>query len=269
MEVFIVPQIIYKAYLSFLYMDQKPPCIFIATPMYGGVGHIGYISSLLKLVQLFTQKGILFKIRMLPSESLITRGRNKLCHMCLEDPDATHLLFIDADIAFNPEDILHILNLDKDVIGLPYAIKDIKWERIGQMISQGNLNPEELKKASQHIVFNVKKEEDLTNVVNGMIEVKEIGTGLMMIKKSVLYKIIEANPNLYSIDYSVPNYSKMYHLFDTIIDTDRRFLSEDYAFCKLWRDLGGCIFLYLPVKTIHFGQHPFEYNYSETLFERK
>ena len=250
-------------------MDTQPPCIFIATPMYGGVGHIGYISSLLKLVQLCTQKGILFKIRMLPSESLITRGRNKLCQMFLEESDATHLLFIDADIAFNPEDILHILNLDKDIIGLPYAIKDIKWERIGQMISQGNINPDELKKASQHIVFNVKKEDDLTNVVDGMIEVKEIGTGLMMIKKSVINKMVESFPDLHSIDYNLPNTPKMYHFFDTIIDTDRRFLSEDYAFCKLWRVLGGRIFLYLPVKTVHFGQHPFEYNYSEELFERK
>ena len=189
--------------------------------------------------------------------------------MFLDDSDATHLLFIDADIAFNPEDIIHILNLDKDVIGLPYVIKDIKWERIGQLVSQGNTNPEELKKASQHIVFNVKKEEDLTNVVDGMIEVKEIGTGLMMIKKSVLHKMVESYPDLYSIDYSLLNHPKTYHLFDTIIDTDRRFLSEDYAFCKLWRDLGGRIFLYLPVKTVHFGQYPFEYNYSEALFERK
>lgn len=248
---------------------QQAPCVFIATPMYGGVGHIGYISSLLNLVKIFTQMGILYKIRMLPSESLITRGRNKLCHMFLEDSQATHLLFIDADIAFNPEDILHILNLDKDIIGLPYAIKDIKWERIGQMIRNGNIHPEELKKASQHIVFNVEKVEDLTNVKEGLLEVKEMGTGLMMIKRSVLNIMIESYPDLYSIDYSLPNTPKVYHLFDTIIDEDRRFLSEDYAFCKLWKKLGGHIFLYLPVKTVHFGQYPFQYNYSETLFEQK
>lgn len=247
--------------------SSQSPCILIATPMYGGVGHIGYITSLLKLVHIFTKQNILFKIRMLPSESLITRGRNKLCHMFLEEPDATHLLFIDADIAFQPEDILHILNLNKDVIGLPYAIKDIKWENIGHMIQQGNINPEELKKASQHIVFNVEKKEDLNNVKDGLLEVKEMGTGIMMIKREVIYKMIEAYPDLYSIDYSQPNKPKIYHLFDTIIDKDRRFLSEDYAFCKLWRQLEGKVYLYLPVKTIHFGNHPFEYNYSKMLFE--
>ena len=155
------------------------------------------------------------------------------------------------------------------MIGLPYAIKDIKWDQIGQMIQQGNINPEELKKASQHIVFNVEKEEDLINVKDGMIEVKEMGTGIMMIKREVICQMIEAYPDLYSIDYSLPTKPKIYHLFDTIIDKDRRFLSEDYAFCKLWQQLGGKVFLYLPVKTIHFGNHPFEYNYSEALFERK
>jgi len=246
---------------------MKPLCLFIATPMYGGVGHIGYIASLLKLTELLRNNGILYKLRMLPSESLITRGRNKLCHMFLQDKDATHLLFIDADIAFQAEDILHILNLNKDLIGLPYAIKDIKWDQIGKTLLQGNYHPDELKKASQHIVFNVHKEEDLTKINNGLLNAKEIGTGLMLIKRDVLYKIMEAEPDLYSIDYSVSECPKVYHFFDTLIDDDKRFLSEDYAFCKRWKRIGGDVFLYVPVKTIHFGNHPFEYNYSEELFE--
>lgn len=247
---------------------MKPLCLFIATPMYGGVGHIGYIASLIKLTELLRNNGILFKLRMLPSESLITRGRNKLCHMFLQDNDATHLLFIDADIAFNPEDILHILNLDKDVIGLPYAIKDIKWDQIGNALLQGNVHPDELKKASQHVVFNVHKKEDLTNINDGLLNAKEIGTGLMLIKRCVFHKIIEAEPELYSIDYSIPECPKVYHFFDTLIDSDKRFLSEDYAFCKRWKNIGGDVFLYVPVKTIHFGNHPFEYNYSTELFEK-
>lgn len=242
------------------------PCIFIATPMYGGVGHIGYIASLIKLTSLLTSKGVSYKLRMLPSESLITRGRNKLCHMFLQEPDATHLLFIDADIAFNAEDILHILSLNKDVIGLPYAIKDIKWDNISKTLSQGNTHPDELKKASQHIVFNVQKEADLTNITDNLLDAKEIGTGLMLIKKEVFYKIAEHEPDLYSIDYSIPECPKVYHFFDTLIDTDKRFLSEDYAFCKRWKNIGGQVFLYLPVKTTHFGNHPFEYNYSKNLF---
>jgi hypothetical protein len=246
---------------------MKPICLFIATPMYGGVGHIGYIASILKLTELLRNNGILFKLRMLPSESLITRGRNKLSHMFLQDKDATHLLFIDADIAFQAEDILYILNLNKDLIGLPYAIKDIKWDQIGKTLLQGNYHPDELKKASQHIVFNVHKKEDLTRISNGLLNAKEIGTGLMLIKRDVLYKIMEAEPELYSIDYSIPECPKVYHFFDTLIDDDKRFLSEDYAFCKRWKKIGGDVFLYVPVKTIHFGNHPFEYNYSEELFE--
>lgn len=246
---------------------SQPLCVFIATPMYGGVGHIGYIASVIKLIDLFKQHGILFKLRMLPSESLITRGRNKLCHMFLQDKDATHLLFIDADIAFHAEDILHILNLDKDVIGLPYAIKDIKWDRISHAIANGNIRPDELKKASQHIVFNVHKEDDLTNIQNGLLNAKEIGTGIMLIKRNVLKTIMDAEADLYSIDYSVSECPKIYHFFDTLIDDDKRFLSEDYAFCKRWKRLGGEVFLYLPVKTIHFGNHPFEYNYATDLFE--
>jgi hypothetical protein len=111
--------------------DLKKNKIFIATPMYGGMAHGLYVKSCLDLQTTMMQYGIETKFSFLFNESLITRARNYLVDEFLRT-DYTHLLFIDSDIHYSPQDIIALLALDKDVVGGPYPKKSINWNNVAE-----------------------------------------------------------------------------------------------------------------------------------------
>ena len=88
--------------------------IFIGTPCYGGMITADYFKSCMQLVALAASKKIELQFGTIGNESLITRARNTLVQLFM-DGDYTHLLFIDSDLAFNPEAVIRMLEYDKDV----------------------------------------------------------------------------------------------------------------------------------------------------------
>jgi hypothetical protein len=115
---------------------NKPAKVFIATPMYGGLCIGGYTEGLLNCVQTFMKHRMQMYYGYMTNESLITRARNTLAYDFL-DTDATHLMFIDADITFNPEDIVRMVNADKDIICGLYPKKEINWKTVAEAVKQG------------------------------------------------------------------------------------------------------------------------------------
>ena len=236
--------------------------LFIATPMYGGMAHGLYIKSCLDLQTTMNKYGIETKFSFLFNESLITRARNYLTDEFLRS-DFTHMLFIDSDIHFNPQDIIALLALDKDIIGAPYPKKSMNWGNIATAArNHPELDPKELEKLVGEYVFNVVKGTKQFQVTEPL-EVMEIGTGFMMVKREVFGKFAEAYPNLkYKPDHVGQAHfdgSRYIHAyFDTVIDKDsERYLSEDYMFCQWWRNIGGKIYLCPWMKTQHIGTYAF------------
>jgi hypothetical protein len=90
--------------------------IFVATPCYGGMVNQRYMISDIGLLQLGDKLGFKATLDLLGYESLITRGRNILVSRFLDNPTATHLLFIDADIGFDPSQVARMLRFDADVV---------------------------------------------------------------------------------------------------------------------------------------------------------
>jgi hypothetical protein len=246
--------------------------VFVATPMYGGMAHGLYIKSSLDLQTTMSKYGIETKFSFLFNESLITRARNYLVDEFLRT-DFTHLLFIDSDIHYAPQDVIALLALDKDVIGGPYPKKSINWKNIADTARKHpNLDPKELEKLVGEYVFNVVKGTKQFTVTDPL-EVMEIGTGFMMVKRKVFDKMKEAYPTIqYKPDHvGQANFdgSRYIHAyFDTVIDTkdsivgggSERYLSEDYMFCQMWRKIGGEIYLCPWMKTQHIGTYPFTGN---------
>lgn len=246
--------------------------LFIATPMYGGMAHGLYIKSSLDLQLTMNKYGIETKFSFLFNESLITRARNYLVDEFLRS-DHTHLLFIDSDIHYSPQDVLALMALDKDVIGGPYPKKSINWSNIAQAArSHPNLDPKELEQLVGEYVFNVVKGTKQFTVTEPL-EVMEIGTGHMMVKREVFEKMEKEYPMIrYKPDHvGQANFdgSRYIHAyFDTVIDTkdsivgggSDRYLSEDYMFCQMWRKMGGQIFMCPWMKTQHIGTYPFTGN---------
>jgi len=246
--------------------------LFVATPMYGGQAFGLYMKSCLDLQNVMGKYGVDIKFSFLFNESLITRARNYLVDEFLRS-DFTHLLFIDSDIHFTPQDVIAMLALDKDIIGGPYPKKSINWANIKQaIINNPDINPSELENVVGEYVFNVVKGTSKFSVTEPL-EVMEIGTGYMLISRKVFEKIMVEYPQIhYKPDHlGQSNFdgSRYIHaFFDTVIDsTDSitgggsdRYLSEDYMFCQMWRKMGGQIFLCPWVKTQHVGSYAFTGN---------
>jgi hypothetical protein len=251
--------------------------LFVATPMYGGMNHGMYMKSCLDLQAICSQYGIEVRFSFIFNESLITRARNYLVDEFLRAEGFTHLLFIDADIHFDPRDVVACLALDKDVVGGPYPKKSIKWGAIKEAVKK---HPEiattELEKLAGDFVFNPVPGTEKFSVAEP-VEVLEIGTGFMMVKREVFDKFKEAYPEFsYRPDHvGQANFDGQRYIhayFDTVIDRKRkvmvngeerefggsdRYLSEDYMFCQWWRNIGGKIWLCPWMKTHHIGTYAF------------
>jgi hypothetical protein len=243
--------------------------LFVATPMYGGMAHGLYVKSCLDLQTTLGKYGIEVKFSFLFNESLITRARNYLVDEFLRS-GFTHLLFIDSDIHYAPQDIIALMALDKDVIGGPYPKKSINWGNVAQAArNHPDMDPKELETLVGEYVFNVVKGTSQFQVTEPL-EVLEIGTGHMMVKREVFEKLKDAFPTIqYKPDHvGQANFdgSRYIHAyFDTVIDSkdsitgggSERYLSEDYMFCQMWRKIGGQIFLCPWMKTQHIGTYAF------------
>ena len=239
--------------------------LFIGTPMYGGSCLGLYMKSCLDLQTICMQYGIDIKFSFLFNESLIQRARNYIVDEFIRS-DCTHMMFIDADIGFNPIDIVAMLSMDKDIIGAPYPKKTIKWENIRKaIIKNPDISTGELEMLGGDIVFNaVAGTKSFT--VTEPLQVLEIGTGMMMIRRDVFDRFKEAYPQYeYTPDHvGTSNFGgdrKIHSYFNVEIDeASNRVLSEDYHFCQQCRKIGMEVWMAPWMKTTHTGSYQFQGN---------
>jgi hypothetical protein len=215
--------------------------IHFCLPMYGGLCNEATFIAMIKFTIIAAKLGINYSIDTMVNESLIPRGRNNLVAKMLHNQAATHLMFIDVDLGFDPEAILRLLLANQDVVGGVYPMKRIPVRyvinTVPNPVTQGDL-----------------------------VEVSTLGTGFMLVKRHVFDKMIAAHPELkYRDNIGIGQQYEpfMYGLFDTMIDKDDNYLSEDWTFCYLWRLMGGKIFADVGIKLDHTGYHKYEGDLAE------
>jgi len=243
---------------------------FIATPCYGGALTEPYFRSVIKLMTFFNSHKIPLAFGTIANESLVTRARNVLLAYFLNS-DYTHLMFVDADIEFKVEDLLKLYVHDKDVVVGAYPKKGVNWTHIKNSIAldpKKELSPQQVGALGSDYAINFKfknKETKTVEVENGLIKLHDAGTGFMMIKREAILKMIEKHPELkYNNDVQMGNVDlkdNFHALFDTMIDpVDKRYLSEDYTFCRRWQAMGGDIYLDPSISLNHYGSFCFQGN---------
>jgi hypothetical protein len=188
----------------------------------------------------------------------------------MANPDATHLMFIDADINFDCLDILHMLQHDKDIIVGAYPKKDVNWNMIKQSVKQNpDVNIDELAHLGANYALNYEFAYDENNTPKvktdkGLIKLKDAATGFMLIKREVFERMIKHYPELYfQNDLNLdPEHEKWTYLFFDVMHEKgtQRYLSEDYAFCRRWQAMGGEVWLDPLVKLDHVGHYTFSGN---------
>lgn len=244
--------------------------LFVATPAYGGMVGEAYLKAMVRLGIVFKTYGLHFTLATIANESLITRGRNTLVSMFMADPKFTDMMFIDADIHFDAESVLKMWyklckHDDVEVMVGAYPKKTINWKGIRQAVVEQNISVEEMQKHQASYVLNIRAEKDgRVPMKNGLIPVYDGGTGFMLYQRDVIQRMMDKWPDLHykndlNTDKKYDPY--MYALFDTIIDpTTRRYLSEDYTFCRRWQELGGTIWMDPTIELDHQGAHLFKGN---------
>lgn len=223
----------------------KTTRVHIAMPCYGGMLTEQTFMSFIKWANTAQQLGLDWTVETITNESLISRGRNTLVANFLNNPHSTHLMFIDADIGWEPWHLLVLLNRDVDVIGGLYPMKTlpVKW-----------------------VVNGFDGAEEGPDMLQ---EVSKTGTGFMLIKKHVFEKLNQ-HPAVkpFANDIGLPEvlnpYMKTY--FDTAV-RENRYYSEDWTFCENWRDLGGKVWVDRRVLLRHTGSYVFDFNNQEQLYK--
>ena len=242
--------------------------IFIATPMYGGQCHGTYTKAVADLMTMCTKYGIDARLFFIFNESLITRARNYCADESLRS-DYDYLLFIDSDIHFEAKDVLvmsHFAtnNEDMDVVCGPYPKKAISWEKIKVAVDKGyaDKNPNTLEEFVGDYVFNPA--DGMTSFrLDQPVEVKESGTGFMLIKREAFTRMDAKYPELmYKPDHvrskNFDGEREIMAYFDCVIDpVSKRYLSEDYMFCQYARAAGSKIWLLPWIKLKHAGTYIF------------
>ena len=236
--------------------------VLVATPCFAGMCSADYMTSMSRLAALASMYRIDISLVTGRNESLVTRARNNLASEFLAIPDATHLMFIDSDIAFDPNDVIKLILREKDVIAGPYPQKKINWEGVRQVVTDDVLASEqEMKVASLVFTHSIKDDEGVLktrlDMPNDVFEVDYAGTGFMLIKREVLEQMRDAMSD--DEWYSIPGIdAKMYDFFKVHIDkTNRLYLGEDWTFCKIWKEMGGQVWVDGSIVLKHVGSYTF------------
>lgn len=254
--------------------DWKPYSIMVCTPVHSEVS-IHYTQSLLDLQKWSFKEKVQISFHLMKS-SLVTQGRN-MCVSAFLNSKATHMLFIDSDIAFNPEAPFRLVAADKDVISIPYPLKDMNWSKGISMIKDNKIKTEQdlRNKAFYRYPFKVPDNNKI-QIQNGVIEVTHSPTGFMMIKRETFEKMIAHYGDSMRIDQDQVVNGKnerlknFYNFFDTMyIPEKRHYLGEDFAFCKRWKDMGGKCYAWIFDYLTHVGEHQYTGRFSDELIKEE
>jgi hypothetical protein len=239
------------------------PNIIIGTPCYGGLVTHVYLHSLLKVMAYATAQNIGVGLWTAAHDSLVTRARNSILSGFLDAPEATHLLFIDADTGFDPEHLGRFLAFGEDVVAGMYPVKNLDWSRAAQRCAEDHLTIEQLREAGLHFV-GVPCAADEREERDGFVTAKYAGTGFMLIRRAAVERLAAAYPETkYRSTQTYPApvrpSENLYNLFDCMIDPESRtYLSEDFTFCHRWRRIGGKVWLDTRSRLRHVGSYEFQ-----------
>jgi hypothetical protein len=234
--------------------DAPKPFIYLAVPCYGGQLNLYFVSSLLRLQEACRERGIGLHVEMMGGEALITRGRSRLAAQFLAHPDATHILYIDADIGFPPETVFRLLDSGKDVVAAVCPLKSIDWTKVRAAAVAG---VEDLQAAAiGYVVRFLPTPDKSVEVDDGFAQVAYGGTGFLMIRREAMQRLFDGYPQLRAKmgDMHDTLAPEAVMVFDTMVEPETgQYLSEDYAFCRRWRDLGGEIWADVTARLTHVG----------------
>lgn len=239
-------------------MKKKNKSVLIATPMYGGMCHGSYAKSLFNTMKYLLDNGYDVQFRDMYNNSIVTEARDIFTHIFLNS-DYDYLFFIDADQSFKPEDVLKMIEEDRDIIGGVVPKKKINWSSVSEASSHG-IPADMLFKFSGEFNISLLPNAEQPEDFSKSFEVSHVGTGMMIIKRSTFEKLKEkvrtyiyTGSGILGINYG----DRVYEFWNTNISEEGIWMGEDVNFCYMWRKLGGKVYAAPYAKTTHIGSYEF------------
>ncbi len=235
------------------------------TPCYAGNVGANFANSLLALNNGLWESGMRGVVRIESGESLITRARNEAVARFLLDASLTHLFWIDADIGFSVDQVFRLLLADRDVVAGVYPIKRFDWP----VELPAGLTRETF--TQRYLRYPVNAHDGVSTNVDsdGFLEVSEAPTGFMCIRRTVIESMVERLPELKYVPdgpHNTQMHDLCYRFFDVMVEPSTgRYLSEDYAFCRRWRDIGGRVYVDTQSKLSHQGMYTWHGDFGASL----
>lgn len=241
----------------------SPITVFVSTPCYGGLCLEKYMTSMIKLQLLLIKNGIQLLYDTTENESLVHRARNVSVGRFMQKTNADIFMFIDADVDFDPEAVLRLIKSNHDISVACYPKKVVMWEQAANAVKKGDNR--DMSMLSSSLVVNFGAQRIAVN--DGFIQILDGPTGFMCIKRNVFKKLEEEFPELWcKNDHQNRDFEDYHACFDCMIDPkNKRYLSEDYAFCRRWQQVGGKIYADINTTLGHVGNLPFSGCMNERL----
>jgi len=229
--------------------------LFIATPAYGEVCYSVYVQSLFGLQhELALRRWPSFLATL--SFSDIVESRSVLLTHWFDRTDASHLLFVDADMGFEPKLVVDMLGLDEPLVGVIVPKRKLDLERLVSSLAAGEPGERALAKAHEFAVMGPG-----VGARNGFIRVEGCGAGILLVRRDCIATMLQKHPELSDESAGLTSpiaqgLDRVIRVFDPIRLEAAR-LSEDYAFCYRWRRCGGDIWAAADREIVHVGLHKF------------
>lgn len=237
--------------------------LFLSTPCYGGLCLEQFAISILKLQFALIKEGIQLYIDTTENESLVHRARNVSVGRFMQKSDAEYFMFVDADVHFEPESVVRLIKSGHDISVACYPKKYVDWDQAAKAAAEGDERNMAMLSASLVVNFGASQ----CQIDNGFINILDGPTGFMMIKRTALEAMHQKYPELNcKNDHQNRDFDDYCAVFDCMIDPiSKRYLSEDYAFCRRWQQMGGKIHADVTTTLGHVGNLPFSGNLGERL----
>lgn len=238
--------------------------ISISTPAYGEIFYAPYVQSLFRLVRAFEQRRWTSLFASIAYADVV-ESRNFLLTHWFDKTDASHLLFIDADMGFDAQVVIDMLLLDKPLTGVVYPKRQVDLERLAKLAAAKEPPVRALARSHEYIVRRNARSGTVDR--KGFIEVDGCGAGILLIKRSCIETMMKKFPDLSDNNAKktsplAKNLDRLIRAFDPILLDGAR-LSEDYSFCHRWRQCGGEVWANVTHEITHVGLHRFKGRYSD------
>ena len=241
--------------------------LMVATPIYDGAQG-SYVRAALALALAAQAEGVPVRFEFILHEAQIHRARSLLADLFVQS-DCTHLLFVDADIDFAAADIFAMISAtttrpDCAILGAAVPRRTVNWPQVARAAERGlaKENAADLARFAGDFALSFLN-ADQRFALTDLVELSQLGTGLMLIRRDVVETLGARHPELaFRTDardrQGTGVREEVHALFLPEIDrSSGLMLSEDYAFCRRARDAGFRIWLAPWVRTTHSGPATF------------